>query len=143
LFAADRKTAPGGPGRGDQADLAPHVVPGGHDVPHHGADGAGGADDGQGRSVAHRPVPPYTTACSSPPSSNASWVALTATLTSFSSTTTEIRISDVEIISMLTPASASAPKNVALTPGLDRMPAPTREILPIRSSYRSESKPTS
>ena len=68
------------------------------------------------------------------PSSNASWVALTATLTSFSSTTTEIRISDVEIISMLTPASASAPKNVALTPGLDRIPAPTREILPIRSS---------
>jgi hypothetical protein len=35
---------------------------------------------------------------------------------------------------MFTPASASALKNVALTPGLDRMPAPTREIFPIRSS---------
>ena len=47
---------------------------------------------------------------------------------------TEIRISEVEIIWMLTPAAAIAEKNFALTPGWDRMPAPIREILPILSS---------
>ena len=57
--------------------------------------------------------------------------------------TTEIRISEVEIISMLTPASASAAKNVAVTPGCERMPAPTSETLPIWSSYSSDSKPIS
>ena len=35
---------------------------------------------------------------------------------------------------MFTPASASALKNVALTPGWDRMPAPIRDTLPMRSS---------
>ena len=35
---------------------------------------------------------------------------------------------------MFTPASASAPKNLALTPGCDRIPAPISETLPIRSS---------
>lgn len=54
----------------------------------------------------------------------------------------EIRISEVEIISMFTPASASAPKNLAVTPGCERMPAPTRETLPIWSSYSSDSKAT-
>ena len=48
--------------------------------------------------------------------------------------TTEIRISEVLIISMLTPASASAAKNVALTPGWLRIPAPISETLPIWSS---------
>ena len=57
-------------------------------------------------------------------------------------TTTEMRISEVEIISTLTPASASASKNFAETPGCERMPAPIRETLPIWSSYCSDSKPT-
>ena len=35
---------------------------------------------------------------------------------------------------MFTPASASAPKNVAVTPGWERIPAPMSETLPIRSS---------
>ena len=42
--------------------------------------------------------------------------------TSSSRQITEMRISEVEISSMLTPASASAPKNVAETPGCERMP---------------------
>ena len=47
---------------------------------------------------------------------------------------TEIRISEVEIISMLTPAEASAAKNRAVMPGCERMPAPISETLPIWSS---------
>ncbi len=42
---------------------------------------------------------------------------------------------------MLTPASASAAKNVAETPGWLRMPAPTSDTLPIWSSYCSRAKP--
>ena len=48
--------------------------------------------------------------------------------------TTEIRISEVEIISTFTSASASARKKVALTPGLDLMPAPTSDSLATSSS---------
>ena len=55
-------------------------------------------------------------------------------VTSASSTITEIRISEVEIISMFTPASASALKNLAVMPGWLRMPAPISETLPIWSS---------
>ena len=62
------------------------------------------------------------------------WVAATAASTSSSSTTTEMRISEVEIISMLTPAAASAAKNFAVMPGCERMPAPISETLPILSS---------
>ena len=54
-----------------------------------------------------------------------------------------MRISEVEIISMLTPASASAWKNVAVMPGEERMPAPTMETLPTLSSYCRRSKPIS
>ena len=60
---------------------------------------------------------------------------MTAASTRFSSITTEILISDVEIISMFTPASASAEKNFADTPGCERMPTPITDTLPIWSSY--------
>ena len=85
LPAADPQPLPGRAGRGDQPDLAPDVVPGRHHVEHHGPDRAGRADDRQrrpGRPAragrgAHRPVPPYTTACSSPePRSKARCAAL-------------------------------------------------------------------
>ena len=62
------------------------------------------------------------------------WVARTASSTWASSTMTEIRISEVEIISMLTPADARDAKNFAVMPGWERMPAPISETLPIRSS---------
>ena len=52
--------------------------------------------------------------------------------------TTEMRISEVEIISMLIPAAESAAKSCAETPGCERMPAPTSESLPIVSSGASE-----
>ena len=52
-----------------------------------------------------------------------------------------MRISDVEIISMLTPASAIAAKNVAVTPGCERMPAPISDTFPIWSSKSSDSNP--
>ena len=58
----------------------------------------------------------------------------TARSTSSVSTTTEIRISEVEIISMFTPEEASAEKNFAVMPGCERMPAPMSETLPIWSS---------
>ena len=45
-----------------------------------------------------------------------------------------MRISEVEIIEMFTPAPASAVKNFAEMPGCERMPAPMRETLPIWSS---------
>ena len=61
-------------------------------------------------------------------------VAATAASTSSSSTMTEMRISEVEIIPMLTPAPASAVKNLAVTPGCERMPAPISETLPTLSS---------
>jgi hypothetical protein len=93
------------------------------------------ADADADRSENHRPVPPYTIACSSSvPRSNASWTARTATSRSVSRQITEIRISDVEIISTLTPASASAEKKIAATPGCERMPAPTSDSLPMWSS---------
>ena len=57
--------------------------------------------------------------------------------------TTEIRISDVEIISMLMPASDSAANSRAETPGCDFMPAPISESLPMVSSYCSDAKPMS
>ena len=47
---------------------------------------------------------------------------------------TEIRISEVEIRSMLIPALASASQNVAVTPGWERMPAPISDTLPMWSS---------
>ncbi len=61
-------------------------------------------------------------------------MARTAASRSVSRQTTETRISEVEIISMLTPASPSAAKKPAATPGCERMPAPISETLPTWSS---------
>src|SRR5207248_1653126 len=124
------------PLRRHEPDLAPDVRALRQQLQHHGTDGAGRAHDCQGR-LAHRPLPAYTVASSPPPSSNASCTARTAVSRSVSRHTTEIRISDVEMISMLTPAADSASQNVAVTPGCDRIPAPTNEILPTCSSYSS------
>ena len=62
--------------------------------------------------------------------------------TSVSRQTTEMRISEVLISSRLTPASASAPKNFAETPGCERMPAPTSDTLPMCWSKLTSAKPT-
>ena len=51
--------------------------------------------------------------------------------------THEILIGEVEIISMLIPSPPSTSKTLAATPGWERMPAPTIETLPIRSSLRT------
>src|SRR5919198_6042476 len=64
-----------------------------------------------------------------------SCTARTALTTSASRTTHEMRIDDVEIISMLTPDSDKAENIVAATPGWLRIPAPTSETFPIPSSY--------
>src|SRR5690606_153856 len=107
---------------------------------HDAADLAGGTHD----SDAHqRPLPAYTMAGSSPPRSNASCTASTAASTSVSLISTEIRISEVLIISMLIPALAIASQTVAGTPGCERMPPPTSDTLPTWSSYSTASKPTS
>ena len=72
----------------------------------------------------------------SAPSSNASCSALTASGTRSAEITQEILIGEVEIISMLIPSPPSTSKTLAATPGWERMPAPTIETLPIRSSVR-------
>ena len=54
--------------------------------------------------------------------------------------TQEILIGEVEIISMLIPASPRVWKTFAATPGWLRMPAPTIETLPICSSVRIDSR---
>ncbi len=80
-------------------------------------------------------MPPYTTASSlSLSRPKAVWTARTDSFTSSARVTTEMRISEVEISSMFTPAFDSASKNVAVTPGFVFMPAPTSEILAIWSS---------
>src|SRR3954447_5968399 len=144
LAIAPGQRAAGRPGGGEEPDLLDRELALEQDVPHHRADLSGRANDADARAPAHRPVPPYTTAStSSESSSNAVCVAATASSTCPWSTITEIRISEVEIISMFTPAAASAEKNRAVIPGCERMPAPISETLPIWSSYSSESYPTS
>ncbi len=56
--------------------------------------------------------------------------------TSSAEITQEILIGEVEIISMLILCSPSVSNTLAATPGWLRMPAPTIETLPIRSSLR-------
>ena len=70
------------------------------------------------------------------PSSNASCRTRTAFSTSPDETTQEMRIDDVEIISMLTPSFASVSNIVAATPGWVFIPAPTSETRPMSSSAR-------
>ncbi len=72
----------------------------------------------------------------SSPRSNAWCRAFTAAGTSAASITQEILIGEVEIISMLIPLSPSIWKTFAATPGWLRIPAPTIDTLPIRSSVR-------
>src|SRR5699024_2756412 len=106
----------------------------------HLTDLSGRADDPETQPIGfrphshQRPLPAYTTASSSPSSSNDSWMALTASSSSDSLISTEIRISEVLMISIFTPAAASASQNCAVTPGWERIPAPTRDTLPTSSS---------
>ena len=60
--------------------------------------------------------------------------ARTARSPSSARITQEMRIDDVEIISMLMPSAASASNMSAATPGLLLIPAPTSESLAIASS---------
>ena len=77
------------------------------------------------------------------PSPNAACRPRTASGTRSPEITQEILIGDVEIISMLMPASPSTVKTVAATPGWLRIPAPTIETLPIDSSAATSSMPSS
>src|SRR5262249_13619817 len=61
--------------------------------------------------------------------------ARTAGSTSLAATTHEIRIDDVEIISMLIPSRARTSNISAATPGWVFMPAPTSETRPISASW--------
>src|SRR5690606_3656245 len=121
----------GRPLRGDQNQVVEGEVAAVEQPAEVLADGAGGADDGDGAS--HQWLP-STSMMSAPSSPNLWWMACTAVSTSSSCTTTEMRIVDVEIMSMLTPASDRAVNISAATPGWVFMPAPTSDTLPIRSS---------
>ena len=90
---------------------------------------------GQERPGGHRRQPAAAASITSGrSSSNAAWSARSAVSRSSSAMIVVIRISEVEIISMFTPALARAAKNFAVTPGCDRMPAPISDTLPMRSS---------
>ena len=113
-----------------------------HDPP----DGAGRADDGDARPAALIAAPPNGSSAmivSSPSSPNAACSPRTASGTRSPSITQEILIGEVEIISMLMPASPSTVNTVAATPGWLRMPAPTIETFPIDSSAATCSIPSS
>src|SRR5699024_12746670 len=110
LLTAPRQRRAGRPRRREEPHRGGREVTFGQELTYYGAHLAGGTDNPD-RDVFHRPVPPYTTASSSPlPRSKASCATATAVSTWVSDTTTEIRISDVEIISILTPARASDSK---------------------------------
>ena len=70
-------------------------------------------------------------------------MARTATPMSAARITQEMRMVEVEIISMLTPASARASNMAAATPGLDFMPAPTSDTLAMSGSATTSAAPTS
>ncbi len=88
---------------------------------HLGADEAGRADDTD-RTGRRSRVSSSNDACS----------ACTARSTSSSCTTHEMRIVDVEIISMLTLSAASVSNICAATPGFVFIPAPTSDTRPMR-----------
>jgi len=70
-------------------------------------------------------------------------MARTATPTSLERITHEMRMVEVEIISMLTPALARASNMAAATPGLDFIPAPTSDTLAMSESATTSAAPTS
>src|SRR5690606_13197652 len=74
-------------------------------------------------------------------SSNALCSTRTASSMYFSSTTTVILISEVEIIWMLMPSSASVRNICAAMPACERMPMPTTDTLAIRSSPLTSLQP--
>src|SRR5699024_6977667 len=132
VLAAERQRGAGrarGREEPHRADLEPGVLleQGAHD----GSDLSGGADDSDSH-CCHRPVPPYTTAwVSSLSSPYARCAAATARSRSSARVTTLMRISEVEMRSMLTSSSLRARNSVAVTPGFERMPSPTTDSLPI------------
>ena len=108
-------------GGGDQADLAPDVRALGQDLEHDRADGSGRpttASVGPRRVLIVRCLRRRRPRRCRSRGRRRVCTARTASLTSSARVTTEIRISEVEISSMLTPASDSASKKPAVTPGL-------------------------
>src|SRR5262249_11792892 len=77
------------------------------------------------------------------PSPKRSCTARSARSASSLRITQEIRIGDVEIISMLIPSPASTSNMSAATPGCVFMPAPTSESLAIPSSMLNPTAPMS
>src|SRR4029078_6146241 len=125
---------------GERDDLARGEVPLAQQPQHHRADLAGGADDSEavsvlpGRHAANSPKGCSGRMVPSPESSNAVCRALTASGTRSPGTTQEMRIGEVEIISMLMPLSPRVVNTLAATPGWVFIPAPTIDTLPIDSS---------
>ena len=86
-------------------------------------------------SVPTNPVAPTTpTRAPLAARSNAACSARTARSTSSSCTTHEMRMVDVEIISMLTFSAARVSNICAATPGFVRIPAPTNDTRPMAAS---------
>src|SRR3984957_11181935 len=76
-------------------------------------------------------------------SSNAAWRARTASSAAEARIMQEIRMDDVEIISMLIPAAARVSKVRAVTPGWVFIPAPTSETRATSASLVTPLAPSS
>ncbi len=103
--------APGGPLRRQQPKRPKRKVPLLEDGAHGAAHGPGGPYHGDD-AVTHAPTSSKIVG-----GSNAEWSARTASSTSSALTTHDIRIVEVEIISMFIPASDSVWNTFAATPG--------------------------
>src|SRR3954467_4414085 len=126
----------------ERDDLARGERPLAQEAQHDAANLPGRADDGDAVAVAGGHAANSPNGCSgrivpSPESSNAVWSALTASGTRSPGTTQEMRIGEVEIISMLMPLSPSVVNTLAATPGWVFIPAPTIETFPIEGSVAS------
>ena len=100
------------------------------DREHRGADGTCGADDGDLRSIKAHDAPFWAES----PSPKPSWRLRTAAATSRPRTTQDMRIGEVEIISMLMAWSARMRNIRPAIPSSDFMPAPTSETLAMSGS---------
>ena len=125
--------AAGRAGRGEEPQLVDREAPLGEHRAHDAADLAGGAEDADVHG-AKATGDSRVGSCHGPAGSVLGLVELEGGVQGLhgllrprpARTTHEMRMAEVEIISMLIPLSASVSNIVAATPGFDFMPAPTR-----------------
>ena len=154
LAAPEGDAATRRPGRGEQPEVVDGERPLLEDRPHDRPDLAGGSDDCHTHGAPvygpSRTGPPSCRAdrdgrrpASRQASSKAACRARTASSAASARTMHEIRIDEVEIISMLMPAAARVSKVRAVTPGWVFIPAPTSETRATSASLVTPVAPSS